>query len=105
MARGIAVKLSSRSHVTSHCGVRETTESSPPPFARGVIHQGGRYVTAKVLDLDSLKKCLSVRDLTDPAQGSHAMQIVLTRLVDSLSTHWQSAVRWSRESPIVSIED
>lgn len=48
---------------------------------------------------------LSIRDLTDPAQGSHALQQVLDLVVRNLAATWGCAVQEERRGPIVPIED
>ena len=58
-----------------------------------------------VLSADALTRSLEVRDLTDAAQGPHAMQLLLDRIVQSLGGRWGSAVRMHRASPIVSVAD
>jgi len=47
----------------------------------------------------------SLRDLTDEAQGPHAMQLLVRDLVSALAATWASLVIVHRASPIVSIED
>lgn len=48
---------------------------------------------------------LALRDLTDPAQGTHAVGLLLDAAVDVLATRWGSTVRVLRASPAVSVED
>ena len=50
-----------------------------------------------------LTAALSLRDLTDPASGPHAMQLLLDTAVDALSA--TSRVSWHRDRPLVSTED
>jgi phenylalanyl-tRNA synthetase alpha chain len=52
-----------------------------------------------------ISAALSVRDLTDPAAGPHAMQALLAAAVDVLAARWGSAVRVRRPSPLVAVED
>lgn len=52
-----------------------------------------------------LSAALSVRDLTDPASGPHAMQLLLADAVTALAGHWRARVSWHRDSPLVSTED
>ncbi|MCP2164279.1 PheS-related mystery ligase SrmL [Goodfellowiella coeruleoviolacea] len=54
---------------------------------------------------DQLTRDLSVRDLTDPAAGPHAIQLVLTRVVDALAARWRCQVRWVRGDRVVTVED
>ncbi|HEU0035566.1 MAG TPA: hypothetical protein VFQ53_33375 [Kofleriaceae bacterium] len=53
------------------------------------------------LSLDELRRALSIRDLTDPAQGPHAMQCLL----DAIHAALPVPVTVHRASPIVSIAD
>ena len=59
----------------------------------------------QLLDTAALNRLLSIADLTDPANGPHAIQELLGRIVDRLAEVWGCEVRWIRRSPIVSIED
>nr|WP_260479213.1 hypothetical protein [Kibdelosporangium aridum] len=52
-----------------------------------------------------LDRDLSIRDLTDPAAGPHALQLVLARAVEALADRWGCEVRWWRGDRIVTIED
>ncbi len=54
---------------------------------------------------DELHASLTVRDLSDPAQGAHAMQNLLHGVVDSLQQSWNCTTRTLRNPPIVSIRD
>jgi phenylalanyl-tRNA synthetase alpha chain len=57
------------------------------------------------LTADQLRRDLAVHDLTDPAAGSHAIQLVVDRAVRALAQLWHCQVRWWRGDRIVSIED
>ncbi len=57
------------------------------------------------LTSDQLCRALSLRDLTDPAQGEHAVQALLNTVVVALRTEWGSTVRYVRNSPIVSVHE
>lgn len=48
---------------------------------------------------------LSIRDLTDPSAGPHAVQLVLERAVGALADRWGCEVRWVRGERIVTVED
>ncbi|TDP96648.1 hypothetical protein [Labedaea rhizosphaerae] len=52
-----------------------------------------------------LSAALSLRDLTDPASGPHAMQLLLSAAVAALADSWPSRVSWHRDRPLVSTED
>jgi phenylalanyl-tRNA synthetase alpha chain len=41
-------------------------------------------VPTRLLDADDIRRSLSVRDLTDQAQGPHAMQILLGKVIEAL---------------------
>lgn len=55
------------------------------------------------LDLPSLRRALAVRDLTDPAAGPHAMQLLLDTIVARLAG--SARVVWVRRSPVVPLAD
>ncbi|MET0135713.1 MAG: hypothetical protein ABW215_19200 [Kibdelosporangium sp.] len=57
------------------------------------------------LTTEQLSRDLAVRDLTDPAQGPHAVQVVVDRLVGALADLWRCEVRWCRGDRVVTIED
>jgi phenylalanyl-tRNA synthetase alpha chain len=48
---------------------------------------------------------LAVRDLTDPAQGDHAIQLLVDAAVARLAAAWPSQVRWHRGPRVVPVED
>ena len=61
-----------------------------------------------VLSPAQLRACLSIRDLSDPAQGPHALQLVADDLAAALGSaeHDEPAeVRVVRSSPVVSLAD
>ena len=59
------------------------------------------------LPIDTAQLCaaLSLRDLTDPAQGPHAMQVLLDEIVHALAAAWSAEVRVHRALPVVSARD
>ncbi|MFC5248984.1 hypothetical protein [Streptomyces nigrescens] len=57
------------------------------------------------LSAEQLARDLSIRDLTDPADGPHAVQLVLDRAVGGLADRWGCEVRWWRGERIVTVED
>ena len=59
----------------------------------------------RLLTPDEIATGLGLRDLTDPAAGAHAMQILLAETVDGLAGRWDCHVRTSRPRPLVSVED
>jgi phenylalanyl-tRNA synthetase alpha chain len=62
-------------------------------------------MSRRLLSPEALARALAVRDLTDPAQGRHAMQVLLHDLVSALETSWRCPVELIRGSPIVSVRD
>ena len=52
-----------------------------------------------------LQRDLSIRDLSDPAQGPHAIQVLARRAVERLSGAWGCEVRWCRGGRIVPVAD
>src|SRR5918994_5572788 len=57
------------------------------------------------LSPDHIATALALRDLTDPAQGPHAVGLLLDAAVDALAARWGCAVRVLRSSPAVAVED
>jgi len=57
------------------------------------------------LSLVQLRRALAIRDLTDPADGAHAMQILVDDIVRALAERWAIPAIVHRASPIVSIAD
>lgn len=57
------------------------------------------------LDPRSLHDALTLRDLTDPAAGPHAMQLLLDDLVEQLRAAWGCGVRVVRTPPVVAVRD
>lgn len=58
-----------------------------------------------LLSAEQLGHDLSVRDLTDPASGPHAIQLILGRVVGALAERWGCEVRWRRGDRIVPVTD
>lgn len=54
---------------------------------------------------DQLTRALGLRDLSDPASGPHAMQLLLGAIAAALASAWGCPVRTHRSSPIVTIEE
>jgi phenylalanyl-tRNA synthetase alpha chain len=57
------------------------------------------------LSTEHLARDLSVRDLSDPVQGPHAIGLVLERAVHRLAERWGCQVRWCRGGRIVPVAD
>jgi phenylalanyl-tRNA synthetase alpha chain len=95
-------------------GIARVTSDLPldgPDAIRGVL---GRFIDpnreefempASTLSAEAVRRALSIRDLTDPAQGSHAMQELVLALVGGLVDAWGCTKRIHRASPIVSVAD
>jgi phenylalanyl-tRNA synthetase alpha chain len=62
-------------------------------------------VSHPVLSDEALSRALALRDLTDPAQGPHALQLVLLAAVAALALRWRCAVLVERRSPLTSTAD
>jgi phenylalanyl-tRNA synthetase alpha chain len=57
------------------------------------------------LDPVQLQRDLGLRDLSDPVQGQHAIQILIGRAVAGLRRAWGTQVRWCRGPRIVPVAD
>lgn len=58
------------------------------------------YLTAS-----DLHRALTLRDLSDPAQGPHAMQVLLGQVVTALTTAWACTTTTVRNPPLVAVRD
>ena len=54
---------------------------------------------------EQLRHDLGLRDLSDPAEGRHAIQILVDRAVAALSRAWGCEVRWCRGARVVPVAD
>lgn len=61
---------------------------------------GPRLITG-----DALERARRLRDLSDPAGGPHAMQLVLDRITHALADAWRCALHVHRADPVVSTAD
>ncbi|MGQ7352304.1 PheS-related mystery ligase SrmL [Quadrisphaera oryzae] len=61
--------------------------------------------TADLLSTPELVAALTLRDLTDPAQGPHAAQLLLDAVTSTLSRLWGCPVRSVRPGPLVAVAD
>lgn len=57
------------------------------------------------LSLPAIVRALSLRDLTDPSQGPHALQLLVDALVAELVQAWRCTVVRRRDSPLVTVAD
>lgn len=62
-------------------------------------------ISPSYLAPERLQRDLAVRDLTDPADGPHAIQLIVERAVESLRQAWGCQVRWCRGPRVVPIAD
>ncbi|HEY5985863.1 MAG TPA: hypothetical protein VIV12_05680, partial [Streptosporangiaceae bacterium] len=58
-----------------------------------------------MLSTGQLTRDLSIRDLTDPSAGPHAIQLIIDGAVRALASHWGCQVRWGRGDRIVPVAD
>lgn len=59
----------------------------------------------QLLSLDDYRHAVSLRDLSDPASGRHAMQLQLDAIVSALAGAWGCPIQQHRANPVVPIED
>jgi phenylalanyl-tRNA synthetase alpha chain len=59
----------------------------------------------RTLTPSQLARDLTVRDLTDPAEGVHASQLLIDAAVTSLAAAWNCQVRWHRGPRVVPVAD
>src|SRR5215831_10161421 len=52
-----------------------------------------------------LDAALGLRDLSDPAAGDHAMQLILAAITDALAARWGCPVRVHRAGPVVTVAE
>ncbi len=57
------------------------------------------------LSAEAVRRALSVRDLTDPSTGPHAMQLLMDEILTALRLSWGCPVLVRRASPIVTVGD
>jgi phenylalanyl-tRNA synthetase alpha chain len=62
-------------------------------------------MTVDLLSLDAYRRAVSIRDLTDPGSGPHAMQRLVADIAGALHARWGCEVRVCRMNPVVPIED
>ena len=59
----------------------------------------------KLVSADAYRKALALPDLTDPANGPHALQLLLNDVIHALVTAWGCPLVVHRGSPLVSVAD
>jgi phenylalanyl-tRNA synthetase alpha chain len=57
-----------------------------------------------ILSHDAYLRAVTLRDLSDPAQGPHAMQQLIDRILQALRTRWGCELRVHRAHPLVPLE-
>lgn len=57
------------------------------------------------LSAEAIRRTLTLRDLSDPAQGPHAMQLLVEGIGAALSGAWDVPVRRATGHPVVSVEE
>ncbi len=70
-----------------------------------VPHLSVPHLSVPHLRPAQLQAALGIRDLTDPGEGAHALQILIDRAVAALSRAWSCEVRWHRGARIVPVAD
>jgi phenylalanyl-tRNA synthetase alpha chain len=61
--------------------------------------------TAEPMSLAAYRRAISIRDLTDPGHGPHALQLLVHAAIDALTRAWHIPVQLERQNPIIPIED
>jgi phenylalanyl-tRNA synthetase alpha chain len=59
----------------------------------------------KTLSASAIRRALELRDLTNPRQGPHAMQLMLDGIERAISARWSVPVRRQRAHPVVSLAE
>ena len=54
---------------------------------------------------EAIRAALTLRDLTDPARGPHAMQVLLEEIEQTLAARWRIPLHRERAHPVVSVRD
>lgn len=57
------------------------------------------------LSATDLHRALTMRDLTDPLQGPHALQVLLSTVVSALTAAWGCTTKIVRNPPVVAVRD
>jgi phenylalanyl-tRNA synthetase alpha chain len=58
-----------------------------------------------MLGLAAYRRAVAIRDLTDPGQGPHALQLLVQAAIDALCRAWSIPCLTHRANPVVPIED
>jgi phenylalanyl-tRNA synthetase alpha chain len=62
-------------------------------------------MTIKKISMEQLRYALNLRDLSNPKDGHHAIQLLMQAILKALEDAWECNIKIHRESPIVSIAD
>lgn len=57
------------------------------------------------LAAESIRRALSLRDLTDPMSGPHAIQLLMREITDTLIERWNIPLVIHRAHPVVSVQE
>ena len=58
-----------------------------------------------ILSKEALVKALNIRDLSNPEEGEHAIQLLIDKILSTLEKAWNCELHLYRETPIVSVYD
>jgi phenylalanyl-tRNA synthetase alpha chain len=58
-----------------------------------------------LMTADDVRRALSIRDLTDPLAGAHAMQTLVDDVVGALASAWRCTAALHRARPVVTAND
>jgi phenylalanyl-tRNA synthetase alpha chain len=104
-----------RTHATHEPGAADGIAPRPPTDDRSTPGRSvadardqdapvaAQSATPPVLTEAARARALALRDLTDPAQGPHALQTLLHRIVAALRDEWGCDTHIERAHPIVSL--
>ena len=59
----------------------------------------------RTITSQQLAAALALRDLSDPADGPHAMQLVAAAITDALAARWRCPVVVHRAGPVVTVAE
>ena len=57
------------------------------------------------LSADQLHRALTLRDLSNPESGPHAMQVLLDQILTALTSQWECTLKLVRTPPLVAVRD
>jgi phenylalanyl-tRNA synthetase alpha chain len=75
------------------------------PAAHAFVFAREEVMTHTVLGAEAYRRARSIRDLSDPAHGPHALQLVVDRVRHALGAAWRCPVRVHRDDPVVAVAD